>query len=275
MKKILLFALCLMLVSQVANSATIEIGDLSPQIQKTRTTVQNDTNSFKVPDVLAPKEATKPQESMTVTTNKQIFTPVEREVVKNEQIIDKYEETKEVYPEKNFETKTQTLKAQPVKPQKEETITQTTSSGKKETRSGHEWVFAKELQVIKKGEPFSYPIPEGAVIECYAKRVDGSIDAFEEYNDYFVMKGGELYSDTLHRLYKPEKNNELKKVDRVSVTDGGTKLKMYDPLWEKNLRHHKRNIVIDLTTGAYHMTGTQDNAMWYRNITTSGVCRVR
>ena len=255
MKKILFTVLGAMLITQAVQSATIEIGDLSPQIQKTRTTVQKDTNSFKIPDVMAPKDARSPKESMTVTTKKQTYTPVKREVVKSEPLRKEIEEPKQVETQKQ--------------------VTKPTTYAKKETRTGHELVFAKELKVIKKGEPFSYPIPEGAVIECYAKKIDGSIDAFEEYNDYFVMQGGELYSDTLHRLYKPEKNNELKKVDRVSVTDGGRKLKMYDPLWEKNLRHHKRNVVIDLTTGAYHMTGTQDNAMWYRTITASGVCRVR
>ena len=262
MKKILLLALGVMFVSQMAQSATIEIGDLSPQIQKTRTTTQTGTNSFKVPDVLAPKEASKPKESLTVTTTQKTYTTTKQTVAKTEPI------------KNEITTKKQVAVQQPIQTQTTKTTT-TTTPVKKDTRTGHELVFAKELKVIKKGEPFSYPIPEGAVIECYAKKVDGSIDAFEEYNDYFVMQGGELYSDTLHRLYKPEKNNELKKVDRVSVTDGGTKLKMYDPLWEKNLRHHKRNVVIDLTTGAYHMTGTQDNAMWYRTITASGVCRVR
>lgn len=263
MKKFLLLALGVMLVSQMAQSATIEIGDLSPQIQKTRTTTQTGTNSFKVPDVLAPKDATRPKESMTVTTSKKTYTETKQAVTKTEPL------------KKEVKTTNQVSQQKPVKIETQTTKTVTTTPVKKETRTGHELVFAKELKVIKKGEPFSYPIPEGSVIECYAKKIDGSIDAFEEYNDYFVMQGGELYSDTLHRLYKPEKNNELKKVDRVSVTDDGTKLKMYDPLWEKNLRHHKRNVVIDLTTGAYHMTGTQDNAMWYRTITATGVCRVR
>ena len=67
----------------------------------------------------------------------------------------------------------------------------------------------KGLTVLKKGESFTYPLPEGTIIECYAKRLDGSIDEFEEYNDYFVVRDGKLYSNTMHKLYKPEKAHKL------------------------------------------------------------------
>ena len=131
-----------------------------------------------------------------------------------------------------------------------------------------------ELTVLTKGEPFSYPLPDGAIIECYAKRLDGSIDEFEEYNDYFLMRDGHLYSNTMHKLYKPDKIVKLKKVDRASMLGDKKTLRLYDPLWEWSIRHHMRTIKINTKTGEYFMTGTQDNWMWYRNITTSGYCRV-
>lgn len=141
-----------------------------------------------------------------------------------------------------------------------------------DSRSAKEMILAKNLNIFTKGEPFHYPIPEGAVIECYAKRVDGSIDGFLEYNEYFVMKNGSLYSNTMNKLYK--QNDNLKKIDRVKVSKNGETLLLYDPLWEPTMRRHQRNIKINLKTGEYYMKGTQDNWMWYRNITTTGVCRV-
>ena len=66
----------------------------------------------------------------------------------------------------------------------------------------------------------------------------------------------------------------LKKVDRASMLNDGKTLKLYDPLWEWSIRHHMRTIKINTQTGEYFMTGTQDNWMWYRNITSSGYCRV-
>lgn len=128
--------------------------------------------------------------------------------------------------------------------------------------------------VLTKGEAFSYPIPEGAVIECYAKRIDGSIDDFDEYNDYFLMRNGKLYSNTMNKIYKPGKKKQLKKVDQARILGDKKTLKMYDPLWEGSFRHHMRGIKINTNTGEYFMKGTQDNWMWYRNITTSGYCRV-
>ena len=128
---------------------------------------------------------------------------------------------------------------------------------------------------LTKGEAFKYPLKEGAILECYAKRVDGSIDDFEEYNDYFVMRNGHLYSNTMHKYYKPNKINKLKKVDKASMLNDGKTLKLYDPLWEPSIRHHMRTIKINTQTGEYYMTGTQDNWMWYRNITTTGYCRVK
>ena len=59
----------------------------------------------------------------------------------------------------------------------------------------------KDVTVLTKGQSFSYPLPEGSIIECYAKRIDGSVDDFEEYNDYFVMRNGRLYSNTMHKIY--------------------------------------------------------------------------
>ena len=132
----------------------------------------------------------------------------------------------------------------------------------------------KNLTVLKSGVPFTYPLKDGAILECYAKRLDGSIDDFNEYNDYFVMRNGHLYSNTMHKIYKPHKKVMLKKVDRASMLNDGKTLKLYDPLWEWSIRHHMRTIKINTQTGEYFMTGTQDNWMWYRNITSSGYCRV-
>ena len=135
-------------------------------------------------------------------------------------------------------------------------------------------LMKKDLTVLKNGTPFSYPLKEGDILECYAKRLDGSIDDFAEYNDYFIMKNGHLYSNTMHKIYKPHKSNILKKVDRASMLNDNKTLKLYDPLWEWSIRHHMRPIKKKKKTGEYFMKGTQDNWMWYRNITSSGYCRV-
>ena len=128
---------------------------------------------------------------------------------------------------------------------------------------------------FSKGEAFKYPLKENQILECYAKRVDGSIDNFKEYNDYFVMRNGDLYSNTMHKFYKPGKTHILKKVDRAKLLNDGKTLKMYDPLWEPSIRHHMRTIKINTQTGEYYMKGTQDNWMWYRNITATGYCRIK
>ena len=128
---------------------------------------------------------------------------------------------------------------------------------------------------LDKGEAFSYPLPEDAILECYAKKIDGSIDDFTEYNDYFVMKNGHLYSNTMHKAYKPNKSHIMKKVDKASMLNDGKTLKLYDPLWEPSIRHHMRTIKINTQTGEYYMKGTQDNWMWYRNITATGYCRIK
>ena len=132
----------------------------------------------------------------------------------------------------------------------------------------------KGITILSKGEAFIYPLKDGTIIECYAKRIDGSIDDFKEYNDYFVVRNGKLYSNTMHKIYKPNKTHILKKVDRVSMLKDGKTLKLYDPLWEWSARHHMRTIIINTSTGEYYMTGTQDNWMWYRNVVTSGYCRI-
>ena len=128
---------------------------------------------------------------------------------------------------------------------------------------------------LEKGEAFSYPLKENQILECYAKRVDGSIDDFKEYNDYFVMRDGNLYSNTMHKFYKPNKTHKLKKVDQANVLNDGKTLKLYDPLWEPSIRRHYRRVKIDIQTGEYYMNGFQDNWMWYRNITTTGYCRIK
>ncbi len=135
-------------------------------------------------------------------------------------------------------------------------------------------VSAASLEVIDKGEGFEYPLQEGATIACYAKRIDGSVDAFKEYNDYFVFKNNKLYSNTMHKIYKPGKAEQLKKVDRVKMNKEGL-LSLYDPLWEWSIRHHMRTIKINTKNGEYYMTGTQDNWMWYRNITAAGYCKLK
>lgn len=131
-----------------------------------------------------------------------------------------------------------------------------------------------DLMVLTKGEGFSYPLPEGAIIACYAKKIDGSVDDFTEYNDYFVMRNNHLYSNTMHKIYKPHKEDKLKKVDSAKLLSDNITLKLYDPLWEWSIRHHVRTIKINTLTGAYYMKGTQDNWYWYRNIETSGYCKV-
>ncbi len=138
----------------------------------------------------------------------------------------------------------------------------------------HDILAKKDLTVLTKGQSFSYPLPEGSVIECYAKRIDGSVDDFEEYNDYFVMRNGRLYSNTMHKIYKPHKMDKLKKVDRAGLQSDNKTLRLYDPLWEWSVRHHMRTVKINTKTGEYFMDGTQDNWMWYRNITSTGYCRV-
>lgn len=132
----------------------------------------------------------------------------------------------------------------------------------------------KDLLILNKGESFSYPIKEGEIIACYAKKIDGSIDDFEEYNDYFVMRNGHLYSNTMHRIYKPQKINKLKKVDNARLLNDEKTLRLYDPLWEWSIRHHTRSIKINTKTGEYYMKGVQDNWTWYRNIVTSGYCKI-
>ena len=132
----------------------------------------------------------------------------------------------------------------------------------------------RDLLVITKGESFNYPIPEESIIACYAKRIDGSIDAFEEYNDYFLMRNGHLYSNTMNKIYKPLKAHKLKKVDQARILGDKKTLKLYDPLWEGSFRHHMRGIKINTKTGEYFMRGTQDNWTWYRNITATGSCKV-
>jgi hypothetical protein len=66
----------------------------------------------------------------------------------------------------------------------------------------------------------------------------------------------------------------MKKVDRASMLNDGVTLKLYDPLWQWSIRHHMRTIKINTQTGEYYMKGTQDNWMWYRNIVSSGYCRI-
>ena len=89
------------------------------------------------------------------------------------------------------------------------------------------------------------------------------------------MRDGHLYSNTMHKYYKPRKTHILKKVDRVKLVDNKKVLQMYDPLWEPSFRHHMRTIKINTETGEYYMKGTQDNWMWYRNITATGYCRIK
>ncbi len=131
-----------------------------------------------------------------------------------------------------------------------------------------------KVVVLTKGEPFEYPIANNAKIECYAKMIDGSIDGFVEYNDYFYMKDGVLYSDTMNKIYKSEKTNLLNKIDRVKLKSDKKTLQMYDPLWTKSIRRHFRIIKIDISTGNYFMKAVQDNQTWYRNAIATGYCHV-
>lgn len=131
----------------------------------------------------------------------------------------------------------------------------------------------KNLKVLTNGEAITYPIPDGTTIECYGKKLDGSIDAFSEYNDYFYMKDGKLYSDTMRKLYQPERKNHLKKVRSVKLTDNGKTIQIYDPLFEWSFRLHSRVVKINKETGVYFMKGVQDNWRWYRNIIATGYCK--
>lgn len=131
------------------------------------------------------------------------------------------------------------------------------------------------INKFDKGEAFAYPLKEGQILECYAKRINGSIDYFTEFNDYFVMRDGNLYSNTMHKYYKPNKTHMLKKVDRVKMSSDNETLKLYDPLWELPLRRHVRKIEINTKTGEYYMQGSQDNMVWFRLVTATGVCRIK
>ena len=131
----------------------------------------------------------------------------------------------------------------------------------------------KNLKVLTKGEAIAYPIENGTTIECYAKLIDGSIDAFKEYNDYFYMKDGVIYSDTMRKLYQPDNKELVKKVKKVKLVDNGKTLRLYDPLSTWSLRRHVRVVKINLETGEYFMKGAQDNWEWYRNVVATGYCR--
>ena len=139
-------------------------------------------------------------------------------------------------------------------------------------RNEQEMVLAKNLKVLEKGEAFSYPLPDNTILECYAKEYDGSIDAFIEYNDYFLSKDGKLYSQTMHKLYKPDKASKYKKVDQARILKDGVTLYLYDPLWIPSYRRHYRKIKINTNNGNYSMEAHQDNAMWYRKARTKGYC---
>ena len=64
-----------------------------------------------------------------------------------------------------------------------------------------------ELTVLTKGEPFSYPLPDGAIIECYAKRLDGSIDEFEEYKTKSILH---FYEGPIDDIYWQKLEKEIK-----------------------------------------------------------------
>jgi len=135
-------------------------------------------------------------------------------------------------------------------------------------------LFSNKITVISEGERINWPLNDGSIIGCYATMVDGSIDDFREYNDYFLVKNGHLYSGTMQKIYKAEKGNKLKKVDRANLLRDGKTLKLYDPLWEGSIRRHKRTVKINITNGNYYMNAFQDNAMWYRRAVTTGHCKV-
>ena len=137
----------------------------------------------------------------------------------------------------------------------------------------NEMALKQNVNVLKKGEAIEYPIPDGTTIECYGELLDGSIEAFNKFNDHFYMKNGILYSDTMNKLYKPEKKNYMKKVDRVKLMSDNKTIQMYDPLWEWSARHHKRVVKINIETGTYFMKAVQDNWRWYRNAIVTGYCR--
>ena len=130
-----------------------------------------------------------------------------------------------------------------------------------------------DKEILTLGEGFTYPLPEGTVLECYAKNMNGKVKPFREYNDYYIVKNGELYSNTFHKFYKPKKADVLKKVDRVKLQEDKPILSLYDSLWEWSARRHQRHVVISTETGEYMMKAKQDNLIWYRTIKTSGYCR--
>ena len=134
-------------------------------------------------------------------------------------------------------------------------------------------MLSDDIKVLKEGEAIDYPLADNSIIECYAKRIDGSIKEFTEYNDYFIVKDGTMYSSTMQKIYKPEKDKKLKKVDRVKLVDNDKVLRFYDPLWEGSLRQHLRVVKINLETGTYFMKAVQDNWTWYKNAVATGYCR--
>ena len=131
----------------------------------------------------------------------------------------------------------------------------------------------QDVKVLTKGEAITYPIPNGTEIECYGELLDGSIEAFDKFNDHFYMKNGVLYSDTMNKLYKPEKKDYMKKVGNYKYNADKKTIQIYDPLWEWSARHHKRIVKINTETGKYFMKGKQDNWRWYRNAIVIGYCR--
>ena len=138
-----------------------------------------------------------------------------------------------------------------------------------------EQLLPKEsINVLKKGEAFTYPLPEGAIIECYAKEIDGSIDDLKEFNDYYVVRNGSLYSNTMHRFFKKTRSEKLKKVDYVGLESDKTTLFMYDPLWTPTYRHHTHTVKINTKTGEYYSEVFQDNWTWFRKSKGSGYCRI-
>lgn len=137
-----------------------------------------------------------------------------------------------------------------------------------------EKMLPKKIEVISKGEAFNYPLPEGAIIACHAKMIDGSIDALAEFNDYYVVRDGILYSNFMHRFFKKNRAWKLNEVDQQRILSDGETLRMYDPLWTPTYRHHMRVVKINTKTGEYYADVTQDNWTWYREAKTTGLCKV-
>lgn len=130
-----------------------------------------------------------------------------------------------------------------------------------------------KINILNTGEAFSYPLEDGSVIECYAKKTSGNTKEFKEYNDYFFLKNGTLYSNTLSKQENNDKEKDTGEIQKIILLDGKTTLKIYQEETKEREKIKKRDILINLPTGRYNMLLQEKTKFGYKKITTSGYCR--